>query len=241
MEKETAVYVEDVTKSYQIGEISVPVLNHISFTVYKGEMLAVTGDSGSGKTTLMNLLGALDTPDSGKIWIGKREISGMNAHQRTLYRRDSLGFIFQDYNLVQVLNVYENIVLPLQLAKKQVQENKLDLLLDNMHLLDKKYALPSQLSGGEQQRVAVIRALIHNPKLILADEPTGNLDSRNTAMVVRLMQALCKKLNRTTIMVTHNMQIAGLCDRVIRIRDGHVTQGGAYEKKSEKRNAAGLP
>lgn len=241
MEKETAVYVEDVTKSYQIGEISVPVLNHISFTVYKGEMLAVTGDSGSGKTTLMNLLGALDTPDSGKIRIGKREISGMNAHQRTLYRRDSLGFIFQDYNLVQVLNVYENIVLPLQLAKKQVQENKLDLLLDNMHLLDKKYALPSQLSGGEQQRVAVIRALIHNPKLILADEPTGNLDSRNTAMVVRLMQALCKKLNRTTIMVTHNMQIAGLCDRVIRIRDGHVTQGGAYEKKSEKRNAAGLP
>lgn len=241
MEKETAVYVEDVTKSYQIGEISVPVLNHISFTVYKGEMLAVTGDSGSGKTTLMNLLGALDTPDSGKIRIGKREISGMNAHQRTLYRRDSLGFIFQDYNLVQVLNVYENIVLPLQLAKKQVQENKLDLLLDNMHLLDKKYALPSQLSGGEQQRVAVIRALIHNPKLILADEPTGNLDSRNTAMVVRLMQALCKKLNRTIIMVTHNMQIAGLCDRVIRIRDGHVTQGGAYEKKSEKRNAAGLP
>ncbi len=186
MEKETAVYVEDVTKSYQAGQVSVPVLNHISFTVYKGEMLAVVGDSGSGKTTLMNLLGALDIPDSGKIRIGKREISGMDAHQRTLYRRNSLGFIFQDYNLVQVLNVYENIVLPLQLA------------------------------------------------LILADEPTGNLDSRNTAMVVRLMQALCKKRNRTTIMVTHNMQIAGLCDRMIHIRDGHVTQGGAYEKRKEK-------
>ena len=234
MEKETAVYVEDVTKSYQAGQVSVPVLNHISLTVYKGEMLAVVGDSGSGKTTLMNLLGALDIPDSGKIRIGKREISGMDAHQRTLYRRNSLGFIFQDYNLVQVLNVYENIVLPLQLAKKRVPEKNLDLLLDKMRLLDKKYALPSQLSGGEQQRVAVIRALIHDPELILADEPTGNLDSRNTAMVVRLMQALCKKRNRTTIMVTHNMQIAGLCDRMIHIRDGHVTQGGAYEKRKEK-------
>jgi len=234
MEKETAVYVEDVTKSYQAGEVSVPVLNHISFTVRKGELLAVVGDSGSGKTTLLNLLGALDTPDSGKIRIGKQDISGMNAHQRTLYRRNRLGFIFQDYNLIQVLNVYENIVLPLQLAKKQINEKKMDFLLDRMRLLDKKYVLPSQLSGGEQQRVAVIRALIHDPELILADEPTGNLDSRNTAIVVRLMQVLCKKMARTTIMVTHNMQIARLCDRMIRIRDGNVVQGGAYEKGQEK-------
>ncbi len=233
MGKETAIYVEDVTKSYQNGEVSNLVLNHISFTVNKGELLAVVGDSGSGKTTLMNLLGALDTPDSGKIVIGKQVISNMNPQQRTLYRRNSLGFIFQDFNLIQVLNVYENIVLPLQLAKQKIDEKKIDLLLDKMRLLDKKYALPSQLSGGEQQRTAVIRALIHNPALILADEPTGNLDSRNTAIVVRLMQFLCKKMNRTTIMVTHNMQIARLCDRIILIRDGSVAQGqGGHHGKT---------
>ena len=222
MEKETAIYVEDVSKTYQNGEVPVPVLNHVSFTVQAGELLAVTGDSGSGKTTLMNLLGALDTPDSGRIIIGRQVISNMSQHQRTLYRRNSLGFIYQDFNLIQVLNVYENIVLPLQLGKKKIEEKKIDFMLEKLRLQDKKYALPSQLSGGEQQRVAVIRALIHNPALILADEPTGNLDSRNTAMVVRLMQALCRKMNRTTIMVTHNMQIARLCDRVIQIRDGRV-------------------
>ena len=222
MEKETAIYVEDVSKTYQNGEVPVPVLNHVSFTVQAGELLAVTGDSGSGKTTLMNLLGALDTPDSGRIIIGRQVISNMSQHQRTLYRRNSLGFIYQDFNLIQVLNVYENIVLPLQLGNKKIEEKKIDFMLEKLRLLDKKYALPSQLSGGEQQRVAVIRALIHNPALILADEPTGNLDSRNTAMVVRRFEALCRKMNRTTIMVTHNMQIARLCDRVIQIRDGRV-------------------
>lgn len=222
MEKETAIIVDGVSKSYHTGEVSVPVLNRISFTVEKGEMLAVVGDSGSGKTTLMNLLGALDTPDGGTIRIGAQMISGMNTHQRTLYRRNHLGFIFQDFNLIQVLNVYENIVLPLQLAKKKIDEKRIDLLLDKMQLLDKKYFLPSQLSGGEQQRTAVIRALVHSPELILADEPTGNLDSRNTAVVVKLMQILCKKMNRTTIMVTHNMQIAQQCDRIIQIRDGKV-------------------
>lgn len=225
MRTEKAIYVEDVTKSYKNGEVSNLVLNHISFTVEKGELLAVVGDSGSGKSTLMNLLGALDTPDSGKIMIGTQVISDMNAQQRTRYRRNSLGFIFQDFNLIQVLNVYENIVLPLQLAKQKIDEKKIDFMLDKMRLLNKKYAMPGQLSGGEQQRTAVIRALMHNPALILADEPTGNLDSTNTAMVVRLMQFLCKKMNRTTVIVTHNMQIARMCDRMIQIRDGSIVRG----------------
>lgn len=222
MEKKPTVSVENVIKIYRSGEVSRQVLNHISFQVTEGEMVAVVGDSGSGKTTLMNLLGALDTPDGGKIVINGQEISRMNAQQRTLYRRDHIGFIFQDYNLIQVLNVYENIMLPLQLGNKKINGKKVDFLLEQLHLLDKKHSLPSQLSGGEQQRVAIIRALIHNPAVILADEPTGNLDSKNTAMVVRLMQFLCKKMNRTTIMVTHNMQIARLCDRMILIRDGNV-------------------
>lgn len=216
------IYVDDVSKTYRNGDRSNRVLSHISFTVEKGELAAVVGDSGSGKTTLMNLLGALDSPDSGRIIINNKEISNMKAEQRTLYRRDNIGFIFQDYNLIQVLNVYENIMLPLQLGQKKTDEKKVDFLLDKMHLKDKKYSLPSQLSGGEQQRVAIIRALIHNPALILADEPTGNLDSKNTAIVVKLIYALCKKFNHTTVLVTHNMQIAKLCDRRIMIRDGSV-------------------
>lgn len=224
MTQESIIRVENVSKTYQNGEVSNQVLDHISFTIQEGELVAVVGDSGSGKTTLMNLLGALDTPDSGKIIIRNQEISRMNQAQRTLYRRNNIGFIFQDYNLIQVLNVYENIMLPLQLSRKKVDEEKIDFLLDKLLLSDKKYAQPSQLSGGEQQRVAIIRALIHDPELILADEPTGNLDSKNTIQVIKLIQILCKKMKRTTIMVTHNMQIAKLCDRIIRIKDGSIIQ-----------------
>lgn len=224
MTQESIIRVENVSKTYQNGEVSNQVLDHISFTIQEGELIAVVGDSGSGKTTLMNLLGALDTPDSGKIIIRNQEISRMNQAQRTLYRRNNIGFIFQDYNLIQVLNVYENIMLPLQLSGKKVDEEKIDFLLDKLLLSDKKYAQPSQLSGGEQQRVAIIRALIHDPELILADEPTGNLDSKNTIQVIKLIQILCKKMKRTTIMVTHNMQIAKLCDRIIRIKDGSIIQ-----------------
>lgn len=214
------IRVEDVTKTYRNGDVKNRVLNHVSFTIAEGELAAVVGDSGSGKTTLMNLLGALDRPDSGRIVINQKDISLYSQEKRTLYRRNNIGFIFQDFNLIQVLNVYENILLPLQLGSKKVDEKKIDFLLEKLRLLDKKYALPTQLSGGEQQRVAVIRALIHNPDLILADEPTGNLDSKNTAMVIKLMQILCRKMNRTTVLVTHNMQIAKLCDRIIWIKDG---------------------
>ena len=161
------IYVDDVSKSYHNGEITSQVFDHISFTVEKGELAAITGDSGSGKTTLMNLLGALDSPDSGRIFIHNKEISNMKAEQRTLYRREHIGFIFQDYNLIQVLNVYENIMLPLQLGHKPANEKTINFLLDKLHLTEKKYCLPSQLSGGEQQRVAIIRALIHQPDLIL--------------------------------------------------------------------------
>ena len=218
------IYVDDVSKSYHNGEITSQVFNHISFTVEKGELAAITGDSGSGKTTLMNLLGALDSPDSGRIFIHNKEISNMKAEQRTLYRREHIGFIFQNYNLIQVLNVYENIMLPLQLGHKPANEKTINFLLDKLHLTEKKYCLPSQLSGGEQQRVAIIRALIHQPDLILADEPTGNLDSKNTVIVVKLLAALCRQFQHTTVLVTHNMQIAKLCDRRIIIKDGSVRQ-----------------
>ncbi len=148
----------------------------------------------------------------------------MKAEQRTLYRREHIGFIFQDYNLIQVLNVYENIMLPLQLGHKPANEKTINFLLDKLHLTEKKYCLPSQLSGGEQQRVAIIRALIHQPDLILADEPTGNLDSKNTVIVVKLLAALCRQFQHTTVLVTHNMQIAKLCDRRIIIKDVSVRQ-----------------
>lgn len=222
MERKPAILVENVTKIYQSGEVKTRVLDGVSFSVAEGELAAVVGDSGSGKTTLMNLLGALDTPDSGKITIQNQEISNMDQNQRTLYRRRHIGFIFQDYNLISALNVYENILLPLQLAHRDVKEDDIDTLLLQLHLSEKKYALPSQLSGGEQQRVGIIRALIHEPALILADEPTGNLDAKNTIIVVKLIQHLCRKRKRTTVLVTHNMQIARMCDRVICIQNGQV-------------------
>lgn len=227
-ERQPFIQVENVSKVYQDGEISNKVLDNISFTIQEKELVAVVGDSGSGKTTLMNLLGALDKPSSGSIRIANKEISKMSQKERTLYRRDNIGFIFQDYNLIQVLNVYENILVPLQLTQKKVKEDKIDDMLKSLLLYDKKYTLPSKLSGGEQQRVAIIRALVHEPKLILADEPTGNLDSKNTAQVIKLIRLLCKKMGRTTILVTHNMQVARLCDRVIRIKDGKVIQGESY-------------
>lgn len=227
-ERQSFIQVENVSKVYQDGEISNKVLDNISFTIQERELVAVVGDSGSGKTTLMNLLGALDKPSSGSIRIANKEISKMSQKERTLYRRDNIGFIFQDYNLIQVLNVYENILVPLQLTQKKVKEDKIDDMLKSLLLYDKKYTLPSKLSGGEQQRVAIIRALVHEPKLILADEPTGNLDSKNTAQVIKLIRLLCKKMGRTTILVTHNMQVARLCDRVIRIKDGKVIQGESY-------------
>lgn len=225
------IQVKNVSKTYKDGDILNKVLDNISFNVNEKELVAVVGDSGSGKTTLMNLLGGLDKTDSGKIIIDNKEVSNMKANQRTLYRRNNIGFIFQDYNLIQVLNVYENIMLPLQLSHKEVDENKIDMLLNSLNLKDKKYVLPSKLSGGEQQRVAIIRALINEPKLILADEPTGNLDSKNSALVVNLIKVLCKKMSRTVILVTHNIQIAKLCDRIICVKDGKVIEGDKNEKK----------
>ena len=224
MEKETAVYVENVTKSYQAGQVSVPVLNHISFTVYKGEMLAVVGDSGSGKTTLMNLLGALDIPDSGKIRIGKREISGMDAHQRTLYRRNSLGFIFQDFNLLDTMTAYENIALALSIQKvkaKEINQRVMEIAgaLDIVEILDK---YPYQMSGGQKQRVASARAVITRPKLVLADEPTGALDSKSARMLLQSMEYLNQELGTTILMVTHDAFTASYANRILFIKDGQL-------------------
>lgn len=222
--KQPFICVENISKTYKNGDLSNKVLDGISFNVFQKELVAVVGDSGSGKTTLMNLLGGLDQADSGKIVIDNQNISDMSQKQKTSYRRNSIGFIFQDYNLIQVLNVYENIIFPLQLNNKAINEEKIDYLLKGLKLYEKKYTLPSKLSGGEQQRVAIIRALIYEPKLILADEPTGSLDSKNSELVINMIKALCHKMGKTIILVTHNMQIANLCDRVIRVEDGKVIE-----------------
>lgn len=214
------IRLEDVSKSYAEG---VPALDNISIQIKEGEFVFIVGDSGSGKSTLIKLLLKELEPTNGTVYINGRDVSRIRRRQIPKFRRQ-IGVVFQDFRLLKDLNVYDNVGFAMRVIGEpnRAIRKRVPQMLSMVGLAAKYRSAPRQLSGGEQQRVAVIRALIHNPALILADEPTGNLDSRNTAMVVRLMQALCRKMNRTTIMVTHNMQIARLCDRVIQIRDGRV-------------------
>lgn len=212
----------DLYKIYGKGESQVRALDGVSIGVEEGEFLAVVGTSGSGKSTLLNMLGGLDRPTSGGVTVGGKNIFKMKDEALTIFRRRNIGFVFQNYNLVPVLNVYENIVLPIELDGVKPDQRYIDVIVDTLKLSEKLDKMPGNLSGGQQQRVAIARALSTKPAIILADEPTGNLDSKTTQEVLLLLQATSKKFNQTIVMITHNEEIAQMADRIIRIEDGKV-------------------
>jgi len=218
---------KDLCKSYGSGESSVQALNHISISVENGEFVAVIGTSGSGKSTLLNLLGGLDTPTSGEVLVSGKKLFQMNEEARTIFRRRNIGFVFQNYNLVPVLNVYENIVLPIELDGTKVDTEYVKTILHTLGLEQKVQAMPNQLSGGQQQRVAIARALAAKPAILLADEPTGNLDSKTGMDVIALLKMTSQAFHQTIVMITHNEEIALMADRMIRIEDGKVVNGNA--------------
>lgn len=217
---------EKLIKKYGEGENIVFALNNISIKVEEGEFVSIIGTSGSGKSTLLNMLGGLDKPTSGEVYIDDNKLSKLNDEELTIFRRRNIGFIFQNYNLVPVLNVYENIVLPLELDGMRIDKNYIDLIIKTLGLESKLTNMPNTLSGGQQQRVAIARALATKPAIILADEPTGNLDSKTSMDVISLLKMTSKKFNQTMVMITHNEEIAQLSDRAIRIEDGKVVSGG---------------
>ena len=214
--------VRNLKKIYTAGTQKTAALNGVDLSVQEGEFVSVVGASGSGKTTLLHLLGALDEPSEGTVRIRGHEISKLEKEERIVFRRRNIGFVFQNYNLIPVLNVYENIVLPLELDGRSIDSGFLEFLLGRLGLEDKKDRMPNTLSGGQQQRVAIARALITKPELLLADEPTGNLDSKTGMEVIGLMKTLSEKLHQTLIVVTHNDEIAQLADRIVRIEDGRI-------------------
>ncbi len=219
---------ENISKIYGNGDTRVEALKNVSFSVSKGEFVSVVGPSGSGKSTLLNLLGALDYPTYGKVFLDERDVFSMKEKELSVFRRRNIGFIFQAFNLVPELNVRENIVLPLLLDYKKPDEQYINELLEVLGLTDRKHHLPNQLSGGQQQRVAIGRALAAKPAIILADEPTGNLDTKNSREVINLMKISVKKYNQTLIMITHNQDFASFSDRILKVEDGVLTElGGA--------------
>ncbi len=224
--------VKNLSKTYGSGETAVKALKNVSFTVPKGEFTAVVGESGSGKSTLLNMIGALDTPTAGKVFIDGKDIFTMKDHSLTIFRRRNIGFIFQAFNLIPELTVEQNIIFPVLLDYKKPDEKYLEELLTVLNLKERRNHLPSQLSGGQQQRVAIGRALITRPTLILADEPTGNLDTQNSSEVIALLKEASRKYEQTIIMITHNRSIAASSDRVLNVSDGVLTDlGGAGNEK----------
>lgn len=222
MEKEVVVDIKNVSKIYDSQSGKVRVLDKVNVSIKKGEFVGIVGDSGSGKTTLLNLVGGMDSVSEGEITVAGDVITDFNEKQRTLYRRNRVGFIFQDYNLINELTVYENIILPFQLKKKEVNEKLIDKFLGVLGLSEKKNTFPMQLSGGEQQRAAILRSLLSEPDIILADEPTGNLDSKNTLAVVKFLQHFSAQMGKTILFVTHNMELTKYCSRVIVVKDGRI-------------------
>lgn len=213
-------------KYYGAGPNTVRALDDVNFSADSGEFVAVVGTSGSGKSTLLHMCGGLDTPTAGDVFVSGHNLSRMDADELTVFRRRSIGFVFQNYNLIPVLNVYENIVIPLDLDGNRIDGDFLQEVVSLLGLGDKLNSMPSELSGGQQQRVAIARALITKPSIILADEPTGNLDSRSSSDVMGLLQSTGKRFNQTIIMITHNNEIAQLADRIVRIEDGRIVSGG---------------
>ena len=213
---------ENLIKIYGKGENQVKALNGVSLSVEKGEFVAVVGTSGSGKSTLLHMLGGLDRPDSGKVYIEDKDIFALKEEELTIFRRRKIGFVFQSYNLVPVLSVYENVVLPVELDGKKADRAFVNDILDTLGIREKAANLPGQLSGGQQQRAAIARALAAKPAILLCDKPTGNLDSRTSQDVLGLLKISGQKFSQTIVMITHNEEIAQMADRIIRIEDGRI-------------------
>ena len=222
---------ENLKKYYRMGENVVKALDGVSISIQQGEFLAIVGKSGSGKSTLLHMLGGLDRPTSGKVMIEQKDISSMDKDELTIFRRRKIGFVFQNYNLLPLMNVYENIVLPIKLDGIRPQKRHVNEIIEMLGLGDKKSAMPSQLSGGQQQRVALARALAAKPAIVLADEPTGNLDSRTSQDVLGLIKTSSERFGQTVVMSTHNTEIAQMAGRIIRMEDGKIRGGGkAYDE-----------
>ena len=218
----TILETRDLKKYYGSGDTLVKALDGVNLHVEDGEFVAIVGTSGSGKSTLLHMLGGLDRPTSGKVYVDGKDIFSLKEEELTIFRRRKIGFVFQSYNLVPVLNVYENILLPIELDGKKTDRKFIDNILKTLGLEEKVRSLPGQLSGGQQQRVAIARALASKPAILLCDEPTGNLDSRTSQDVLSLLKVSSQKYTQTIVMITHNEEIAQLADRTIRIEDGRI-------------------
>lgn len=224
--------VQNLCKTYGSGESAVKALTDVSFSMEKGEFAAVVGASGSGKSTLLNCIGGLDTPTSGSILLNQENLLSMRDEQRTIFRRRNIGFVFQSFQLIPELNVEQNIIFPLLLDNRKPERQAVEEILETLGLAERRKHLPGQLSGGQQQRAAIGRALITRPILILADEPTGNLDSKNSRDVMDLLVTASRKYSQTILMITHNMNLAASADRILKVADGRLTDmGGKYNEK----------
>lgn len=224
----------DLRKIYGSGERAVHALDGVSISVEEGEFVAVVGTSGSGKSTLLNMIGGLDCPTSGSVTIRGKQLLKMRDEERTIFRRRNIGFVFQNYNLLPVLNVYENIVYPIEIDGGNPDTEFVNEIIQTLGLQNKLNNMPNNLSGGQQQRVAIARALVTKPAIVLADEPTGNLDSKTSMDVILLMQSVSRQFYQTTVMITHNEEIAQMADRIIRIEDGKVVSGGIRYAREPK-------
>lgn len=222
--------VENLKRYYKSNDVEVRALDGVSFDVEKGEFISIIGASGSGKSTLLHLLGGLDYPTSGKVLIDDTDIYALKDDERTIFRRRNIGFVFQAYNLLPMLNVYENIIIPFGLDGDKVDKKYVDSVIDILEISDQKYKMPNELSGGQQQRVTIARALVTKPSLILADEPTGNLDSKSSSQVVYLLKKINKELGNTILMITHDDAVAQAAVKTLRIEDGRLVENNESQK-----------
>ena len=223
------VKTKHLKKYYRLGTHTVKALDDVNFAVREQEFVAIIGKSGSGKSTLLHMIGGLDTPTSGEVYVGDQALGKLSKEQLTIFRRRKVGFVFQNYNLVPDLNVYENVVLPIELDGKRIDREFVDEILELLKLDEKREALPNTLSGGQQQRVAIARAIASKPSIILADEPTGNLDTATSHDVMGLLKMVARQFRQTVILITHVQDIAQMADRIVRIEDGHVVKAGELD------------
>lgn len=223
------VKTKNLKKYYRLGIHTVKALDDVNFAVREQEFVAIIGKSGSGKSTLLHMIGGLDTPTSGEVYVGDKALSKLSKEQLAVFRRRKVGFVFQNYNLVPDLNVYENVVLPIELDGKHIDREFVDEILELLQLEEKREALPNTLSGGQQQRVAIARAIASKPSIILADEPTGNLDTATSHDVMGLLKMVARQFKQTVILITHDQDIAQMADRIVRIEDGHVVKAGELD------------